>query len=98
MKSIARYGEDNFSLAFARIELHYFKNKLFLEKGQLLKNAYKIKNIPGVVVQGWYDMVCPATSTWDLHKVCSTAKLEIIADAGHSIIRVRDLRSFSQSN
>ncbi|MEY8673615.1 prolyl aminopeptidase [Francisella philomiragia] len=84
-KSIDRYGEDKFSLAFARIECHYFKNKLFIEEAQLLNEAYKIKDIPGVIVQGRYDMVCPAVSAWDLHKVWSKAELDIIADAGHSI-------------
>jgi proline iminopeptidase len=84
-KSIDRYGEDKFSLAFARIECHFFKNKLFLEQNQLLKNAYKLKDIPAVIVQGRYDMVCPATSAWDLHRAWPEAKLEIIADAGHSI-------------
>ncbi|ABK90583.1 prolyl aminopeptidase [Francisella tularensis subsp. novicida] len=84
-KSIDRYGEDKFSLAFARIECHYFKNKLFIEEAQLLKEADKIKDIPGVIVQGRYDMVCPAVSAWDLHKVWSKAELDIIADAGHSI-------------
>lgn len=84
-KSIDRYGEDKFSLAFARIECHYFKNKLFIEEAQLLNEAYKIKDIPGVIVQGRYDMVCPAVSAWDLHKVWPKAELDIIADAGHSI-------------
>ncbi|AEE88152.1 Proline iminopeptidase [Francisella cf. novicida Fx1] len=84
-KSIDRYGEDKFSLAFARIECHYFKNKLFIEEAQLLKEADKIKDIPGVIVQGRYDMVCPAVSAWDLHKVWPKAELDIIADAGHSI-------------
>ncbi|APA83903.1 prolyl aminopeptidase [Francisella tularensis] len=84
-KSIDRYGEDKFSLAFARIECHYFKNKLFIEEAQLLKEADKIKDIPGVIVQGRYDMVCPAVSAWDLHKVWPIAELNIIADAGHSI-------------
>ncbi|MEY8715442.1 prolyl aminopeptidase [Francisella philomiragia] len=84
-KSIDRYGEDKFSLAFARIECHYFKNKLFIEEAQLLNDAYKIKDIPGVIVQGRYDMVCPAVSAWDLHKVWPKAELDIIADAGHSI-------------
>lgn len=84
-KSIDRYGEDKFSLAFARIECHYFKNKLFIQEAQLLKEAYKIKDIPGVIVQGRYDMVCPAVSAWDLHKVWTKAELDIIADAGHSI-------------
>ncbi|MBK2111871.1 MULTISPECIES: prolyl aminopeptidase [Francisella] len=84
-KSIDRYGEDKFSLAFARIECHYFKNKLFIEEAQLLKEADKIKDIPGVIVQGRYDMVCPAVSAWDLHKVWPIAELNIVADAGHSI-------------
>ncbi|GMN89780.1 prolyl aminopeptidase [Francisella sciaenopsi] len=84
-KSIDRYGEDKFSLAFARIECHYFKNKLFIQEAQLLKEAHKIKDIPGVIVQGRYDMVCPAVSAWDLHKVWPKAELNIIADAGHSI-------------
>ncbi|APC96984.1 prolyl aminopeptidase [Francisella frigiditurris] len=84
-KSIDRYGENKFSLAFARIECHFFKNGLFIEEAQLLKYAYKIKNVPGVIVQGRYDMVCPAASAWDLHKAWPTAKLEIIPDAGHSI-------------
>ncbi|AEE27101.1 prolyl aminopeptidase [Francisella hispaniensis] len=84
-KSIDRYAEDKFSLAFARIECHYFKNKLFIQEAQLLEEAYKIKDIPGVIVQGRYDMVCPAVSAWDLHKVWPKAELDIIADAGHSI-------------
>ncbi|AXA34352.1 prolyl aminopeptidase [Francisella adeliensis] len=84
-EAILKYAGDKFSLAFARIECHFFKNKLFLEEAQLLKNAHKIANIPGVIVQGRYDMVCPAASAWDLHKAWPTAKLEIISDAGHSI-------------
>ncbi|QEO57819.1 prolyl aminopeptidase [Francisella marina] len=84
-KSIDRYGEDKFSLAFARIECHYFKNKLFVEEAQLLKDAHKIKDVPGVIVQGRYDMVCPAVSAWDLHKAWPKAELDIVADAGHSI-------------
>lgn len=84
-ESILRYAGDKFSLAFARIECHFFKNRLFLEEAQLLKNAHKITNIPGVIVQGRYDMVCPTTSAWDLHKAWPRAKLEIISDAGHSM-------------
>ncbi|MFC4892776.1 prolyl aminopeptidase [Pseudofrancisella aestuarii] len=103
-KSIDRYGEDKFSLAFARIECHFFKNGLFIEEAQLLKDAYKIKNTPGVIVQGRYDIVCPAASAWDLHKAWPTAKLEIIPDAGHSISEpgivealVKATDSFSES-
>ncbi|UCH11720.1 MAG: prolyl aminopeptidase, partial [Fidelibacterota bacterium] len=55
----ARFGEDEFSLAFARIECHYFTNHAFLEPSQLLRDVDKIRHIPGVIVQGRYDMVCP---------------------------------------
>ncbi|QIW10986.1 prolyl aminopeptidase [Francisella sp. LA112445] len=83
-ESIERFAGEDFSLAFARIENHFFINQLFLEEAQLLKNAHKIRNIPGVIVQGRYDMVCPTASAWDLHKVWPEAELEIIRDAGHS--------------
>jgi proline iminopeptidase len=83
-ESIERFAGEDFSLAFARIENHFFINQLFLEEAQLLKNAHKIRNIPGVIVQGRYDMVCPTASAWDLHKAWPEAKLEIIPDAGHS--------------
>lgn len=50
-----------------------------------MKDAHKIKDVPGVIVQGRYDMVCPAVSAWDLHKAWPKAELDIVADAGHSI-------------
>ncbi|WP_150467855.1 prolyl aminopeptidase [Francisella sp. SYW-9] len=83
-ESVDRFSDEDFSLAFARIENHFFKNQLFLEEAQLLKNAHKIRNIPGIIVQGRYDMVCPTASAWDLHKAWPEARLEIIPDAGHS--------------
>ena len=59
------YEEDEFALAFARIEAHYFANKGFFEvDGQLLRDAGKIRHIPGVIVQGRYDVVCPIFSAW----------------------------------
>lgn len=82
---IARFGTDAFADAFARIECHYFINKgFFAEDGWLLKNIHKIKDIPGWIVQGRYDVVCPATSAWDLHKAWPVSKLHMIPDAGHS--------------
>lgn len=79
-------GEDpEFALSFARIESHYFVHGGFFEKdGQLLDDAPKLKNIPGTIVQGRYDVVCPFTSAWELHKVWPESRLEIIPDAGHS--------------
>lgn len=78
-------AEDDFALAFARIECHYFVNGGFFEtESQLLDNVDKIRNIPAVIVQGRYDVVCPAMSAWDLHRAWPEARLEIIPDAGHS--------------
>lgn len=82
---IKKSDDDFWSLAFARIECHYFVNKGFFKSPtQLLDNVDKIRNIPGVIVQGRYDCVCPATSAWDLHKKWPEAELHIIPDAGHS--------------
>ena len=83
---IARAKDDaKFAVAFARIEAHYCVHGVFMnEEGQLLKNANKIKDIPGVIVQGRYDLVCPPRSAWDLHKVWTKGELHWVADAGHS--------------
>jgi proline iminopeptidase len=82
---IARTGADDFALAFARIEAHYFVNNGWLDKGQgLLENVDKIRKIPGVIVQGRYDVVCPAESAWALHRAWPEADLRIVKDAGHS--------------
>lgn len=82
---VERFGGDEFADAFARIECHYFVNKgFFKEDAWLLNNVEKIRHIPAWIVQGRYDVVCPATSAWDLHKAWPESKLHIIPDAGHS--------------
>ncbi len=82
---IASSGEDEFALAFARIECHYFVNGGFLEHDdQLLRNVDRIRHIPAVIVQGRYDVVCPMRSAWDLHRAWPEADLKIVQDAGHS--------------
>ena len=82
---IASTGADEFALAFARIECHYFVNRGFFDvDDQLLRNVDKIRRIPGVIVQGRYDVVCPLRSAWDLHRAWPEADLRIVADAGHS--------------
>jgi len=78
-------GEDEFALAFARIECHYFVHGGFFEHDdQLLRNVERIRNIPAVIVQGRYDVVCPMRSAWDLHRAWPEADLRIVQDAGHS--------------
>ncbi|MDC0749081.1 prolyl aminopeptidase [Polyangium mundeleinium] len=82
---IARCAGDAFADAFARIECHYFVNRGFFEHdGQLLTDVGRIRHIPTVIVQGRYDVVCPAKSAWDLHRAFPEANLRIVPDAGHS--------------
>jgi proline iminopeptidase len=71
--------------ALARIECHYFVNKAFFKTDNwLIENAGALEKIPGVIIQGRYDMVCPFESAWELHKAWPQAKFEIIKDAGHA--------------
>ena len=82
---IAHAGEDDFAVAFARIECHYFVNGGFFEvDGQLLRDVDRIRQIPGVIVQGRYDVVCPMRSAWELHKAWPESTLHVVADSGHS--------------
>lgn len=82
---IAEASEDEFALAFARIECHYFINAGFFKyDGQLLSEVHKIRHIPCTIVQGRYDLVCPMKSAFDLHKAWPESELQIINDAGHS--------------
>lgn len=84
-KFIERFAGDDFADAFARIECHYFVNKGFFETdGWLLENVNKIRHIPTWIVQGRYDVVCPATSAYELHQAWPESKLIIVPDAGHS--------------
>jgi len=83
---IAETGEDDFAVAFARIECHYFINGGFFDSDdQLLRNVSRIRHIPTVIVQGRYDVVCPTTSAWELHRVWPESELIIVPDAGHSM-------------
>lgn len=76
---------DEFSLAFARIEAHYFQNGGFLEReNQLIENVGVIRHLPAVIVQGRYDVVCPMQSAWELKRAWPEARLVIVPDAGHS--------------
>lgn len=72
------------SLALARIENHYFVNHGFLGVDQLLENAGRLSGIPGVIVHGRYDVICPVDQAWALHLEWPDARLEVIPDAGHS--------------
>lgn len=82
-----RFGADAFALAFARIECHYFVNGGFFDQDdQLLRQVNRIRHIPGVIVQGRYDVVCPPITAWELHRAWPEAEFYLIQEAGHSAL------------
>ena len=79
------HADDRFALAFSRIENHYFVNGGFFDADdQLLRDAYKLKKIPGIIVQGRYDVCTPAVTAWDLHRAWPEAEFHMVGDAGHA--------------
>ena len=85
-KSLHHFDNHNIAEAFARIECHYFINKGFFEwDGWILDHTSVIENIPTIIVQGRYDVVCPMVSAWELHKKLKSAEFFIIQDSGHSM-------------
>jgi proline iminopeptidase len=81
---VEHFTNPHTALSLARIECHYFMNDSFLEPDQILKNAARLNGIPGVIVHGRYDVVCPVEQAWELHRAWPGARLEIIPAAGHS--------------
>jgi proline iminopeptidase len=80
----AHFAEPHVALSLARIECHFFANHAFLRHNQLLEDAGRLRHIPGIIVQGRYDTICPMRSAWDLHQAWPEAELQIVGDAGHS--------------
>jgi len=81
---VADFASDRVALGLARIEAHYFRHDIFLPDNFLLDNIARLKPVASVIVQGRYDIVCPAVSADDLHRAWPEAKYEIVPDAGHS--------------
>ena len=82
---VSGHEDPRFALAFARIENHYFTHKGFFEvDDQLLRDAYRIAGIPGVIVHGRYDVVCPVQNALDLHQAWPKAELVVTPASGHS--------------
>lgn len=79
-----KFGEEDYAIAFARIENHYFVHGGWLEEGQLLRDANRLRGIPGVIVHGRYDMPCPARYAWELHKTWPDAEFHLVEGAGHA--------------
>jgi proline iminopeptidase len=77
------FYDDDFAIAFARIENHYFVHAGWMEEGQLIRDAGRIRHIPGVIIQGRYDMATPPVTAWDLHKAWPEAEFHLVEAAGH---------------
>jgi proline iminopeptidase len=103
---VARFGADTYALAFARIESHYFVNAGFFRRdGELLLEAGRLKDIPGAIVHGRYDVVAPVKSAVLLNKAWPASDLRIVTDAGHAMTEpgivhelVRATRKFASGN
>ncbi|MFY7905922.1 MAG: prolyl aminopeptidase [Burkholderiaceae bacterium] len=80
----AKHAQDAFALAFARIENHYFTHGGWMDEGQLLRDADRLADVPGVIVQGRYDVCTPADTAWALHRAWPQAEFHLVPDAGHA--------------
>lgn len=81
---VAHFAGSHVALGMARIECHYFINKAFIEPNQIIRRAYLLEDIPGVIIHGRYDAVCPLDQAYALHEAWPTARLNIVPASGHS--------------
>lgn len=81
---VATMSEPDYATAFARIENHFFVNGGWFRENQLIDDAHRLADIPGVIVQGRYDMCTPAATAWALHQAWPGSELTIVPDAGHA--------------
>ena len=77
------FTDDQHAIPIARIENHYMKHNGWLDEGQLLANADRLKGIPGIIVQGRHDCCTPPSAAWDLKKAWPEVELQIVPDGGH---------------
>ena len=84
--TVVSFAQDRTALGLARIEAHYFAHDLFLPEGGLLAHMDRLANVPAEIVQGRYDMICPAHTAFELAAAWPGAKLTVIPDAGHSAL------------
>ncbi len=81
---MGHFTDSHTALSLSKIEVHYFVNNGFIEENQILNNMERIQDIPGIIVHGRYDMVCPVDQAQELHRNWAGSELSIIRDAGHS--------------
>ncbi len=83
---VKNFANEDYALAFARIECHYFVNRGFLDSDdQLIANAHLLQDIPGIIVHGRYDVVTPLKTAWELAKAWPKSELKITPDSGHAM-------------
>lgn len=80
----ARFEDQAYRLAFARIVTHYFRHDAWLEEGQILRDAGRLSGIPGVMVQGRLDLQAPLLTAWELSRAWPDGELVVIDNAGHA--------------
>ena len=83
-EAMAKITKPHNALALSRIETHFFMNRGFIEENQILDNMSAIADIPGLIIHGRYDMICPLNNALDLHHQWPNSELHIVRDAGHS--------------
>jgi len=83
-ETVAAFSADATARSLARIETHYFVNDNFLKPNELLANIGAVRAIPGVIIQGRYDMICPIATADELRRAWPEADYHIVPDAGHS--------------
>ena len=81
---VDRFTEAHHALALARIETHYMSNEMFLEPDQLLRDAQRLGDLPGIIVHGRYDVICPIDQAVALQQAWPVSRLQIVPDAGHA--------------
>ncbi|MEO7506038.1 MAG: prolyl aminopeptidase [Pyrinomonadaceae bacterium] len=97
-KLIDEFTEPQLALPLALLECHYFMNDCFFSSANyLIENVDRIRHIPGVIVHGRYDTVCPITSGWELHRAWPEAELVIVPDASHSVFEPGIIRALVEA-
>jgi proline iminopeptidase len=86
IEAVSAFAQDRTAIGLARIEAHYFNHDLFLPPGGLLNHMHNLRSIPGEIIQGRYDMICPAQSAFELAAAWPLARLTLVPDAGHSAL------------
>jgi proline iminopeptidase len=84
LEVVEHFVDPHIALALARIEAHYFVNNSFIDESQILRDVSKLESIPGTIVHGRYDAVCPLDNAYELHRQWKQSELHIVRDAGHA--------------